>query len=154
MADRTARQPASHSHCSILRFAPALNEPLRNNYDFIRSIRRESAGSNLFQAWKRVPIANTLCYRSRVATKFDRQNSRTVQGCFKDLFMIFKDVKTLRKRCVAALIRAIGAQCTSITLRAKSKDFKDDFQNSRTFQGYSKILNKIQGPFKDFKDWH
>ncbi len=64
--------------------------------------------------------------------------------------MIFKDVKTFRKCSVAALIRAIGAQC--ITLRAKFKDFKDNFQNSRTFQGYSKILNKIQGPFKNFKD--
>ncbi len=33
-------------------------------------------------------------------------------------------------------------------------DFKGVFQNSRTFQGYSKIQNKIQGPFKDFKDRH
>ncbi len=66
--------------------------------------------------------------------------------------MIFKDVGTLRKCRVAAPIRAICAQC--ITLRAKFKDFKDDFQNSRTFQGYSKILNKIQGHFKDFKDRH
>ncbi len=70
----------------------------------------------------------------RVATKFHRQNARIIQGCFKDLFMIFKDVS----RC--------------ITLKVKFKDFKDDFQNSRTFQGYSKILNKIQGSFKDFKD--
>ncbi len=47
--------------------------------------------------------------QDRVATKFDRQNSRIIQGCFKDLFMIFKDVKTLRKCRVAAPIRAIGA---------------------------------------------
>ena len=66
--------------------------------------------------------------------------------------MIFKDVETLRKCCVAAPIRAIGAQ--RITSRTKFKDFKDDFQNSRTFQGYSKFLNKIQGASKDFKDQH
>ncbi len=66
---------------------------------------------------------------SRVATKFDRQNSR--QGCFKELFMIFKDVKMLRKCRVAASIREISARC--ITLRAKVKDFKDAFQNSRIF---------------------
>ncbi len=66
--------------------------------------------------------------------------------------MIFKDVKMLRKCRVAASIREISVRC--ITLRAKFKDFKDAFQNSRTFQGNSKILNKIQGPFKDFKDRH
>ncbi len=44
--------------------------------------------------------------------------------------------------------------CTMYHTEGKFKDFKDDFQNSRTFQGYSKILNKIQGPFKDFKDRH
>ncbi len=88
----------------------------------------------------------------RVATKFDRQNPRIIQGCFKDILVIFKDVKTLRKCRVAAPIRKIRAQC--ITLRAKFKDFKDDLKKSRTFQGYSKILNKIQGPFKDFKDRH
>ncbi len=66
-------------------------------------------------------------HKNRVDTKFDGQNSSIIQGCFKDLFMIFKDVKMLRKCRVAARIRAIGAQC--ITLRAKSKDFKDNFQN-------------------------
>ncbi len=66
--------------------------------------------------------------------------------------MVFKDVRTLRRCRVAAPIQKISALC--ITLRAKFKDFKDDFQNSRTFQGYSKIVNKIQGPFKDFKDRH
>ncbi len=40
----------------------------------------------------------------RVATKSDRQNSRIIQGCFKDLFMIFKDVETLRKCGVVAPI--------------------------------------------------
>ncbi len=29
------------------------------------------------------------------------------------------------------------------------KDFKDHFQNSRTFQGSSNILTEIQGLFKD-----
>ena len=81
----------------------------------------------------------------RVATKSDRQNSRIIQGCFKDLFVIFKDVKT-------APIRESSARC--IKTKAKFKDVKDVFQNSRTFQGYSKILSKIQGPFKDFKDRH
>ena len=66
--------------------------------------------------------------------------------------MIFKDVKMLRICRVAALIREISARC--ITQRAKFKNFNDDFKNSRTFQGYSKILTKIQGPFKDFKDQH
>ncbi len=57
------------------------------------------------------------------------------QGSFHD----FQGCQNVEE---AALIRAIGAQC--ITLRAKFTDFKDNFQNSRTFQGYSKILNKIQ----------
>ncbi len=35
---------------------------------------------------------------------------------------------------------------------SKFKDFKDHFQNSRTFQGSSKIATEIQGLFKDFKD--
>ncbi len=35
---------------------------------------------------------------------------------------------------------------------SKFKDFKDHFQNSRTFQGSSKIAIEIQGLFKDFKD--
>ena len=35
---------------------------------------------------------------------------------------------------------------------SKFKDFKDHFQNSRTFQGFSKIAIEIQGLFKDFKD--
>ncbi len=71
------------------------------------------------------------------------QNSRVIQGHSKDLFVIFKDAKILRKCHTAAPIRNIGVQF---------KDFKDDFQNSRTFQWSSKILTKIQGPFKDFKD--
>ena len=50
---------------------------------------------------------------------------------------------------VAAPIRQ-SVQC--ITLRAEFN--KDDFQNSRTFHGSSKILTKIQGTFKDFKDRH
>ena len=99
---------------------------------------------------KFILITDSRIYR--VATKFDRQNSRIIQGCFKDLFVIFKDVTTWRKCRVAAPIREISAQC--ITLRAKFKDFRDIFQNSRTFQGYSKILGKIQGPFKDSKDHH
>ncbi len=41
-------------------------------------------------------------------------------------------------------------QCRA--LRAKFKDFKDHFQNSRTFQGYSEIFTKLQGLFKDFND--
>ncbi len=69
---------------------------------------------------------------NRVATKFDRQNSRIIQGCLKDLLVIFKDAKTLRKCRVAAPIREISARC--ITLSAKFKDFKEVFQNSRTFQ--------------------
>ena len=64
--------------------------------------------------------------------------------------MLFKDVKALRKCRVAAPIQQISVR--HITLRVKFKDFKDGFQNSRTFQEVSKILNKIQGPFKDFKD--
>ena len=34
---------------------------------------------------------------SRVTTKFPRQNSRKIQGYFKDLCMIFKDVKSRQK---------------------------------------------------------
>ncbi len=41
-----------------------------------------------------------------------------------------------------------------IALSTELKDFKDHFQNSRTFQGSSRIFTKIQGLFKDFKDWH
>ncbi len=33
---------------------------------------------------------------SRLTTKFPRRNSRIIQGCFKDLYMIFKDVKIQR----------------------------------------------------------
>ena len=39
-------------------------------------------------------------------------------------------------------------------LSTEFKDFKDQFQNSRTFQGSFKIFTKIQGLFKDFKDQH
>ena len=35
---------------------------------------------------------------------------------------------------------------------SKFKDFKDHFQNSRTFQGSSKIATEIQALFKDFND--
>ena len=35
----------------------------------------------------------------RVTTKFQRQNSRIIQGYFKDLSMIFKDLKTKWKQC-------------------------------------------------------
>ncbi len=109
--------------------------------------------SSLFEMTSSIPRkVNPNSFYTRVATKFDRQNSRIIQGCFKDLFVIFKDVKTSRKCRVAAPILEINAPC--ITLRAKFKDFKDVFQNSRTFQGYSEILSKIQGPFKDFKDRH
>ena len=41
---------------------------------------------------------------SRVATKFGRQNSSIIQGFFKDIFVIFKDVKMARKCRVAAPI--------------------------------------------------
>ncbi len=41
-----------------------------------------------------------------------------------------------------------------IGLSAEFKDFKYHFQNSRTFQGSSKMFTKIQGLFKDFKDQH
>ena len=67
--------------------------------------------------------------------KFNRQNSRIIQGFFKDLFLIFKDMKKMRKCCVAAPVREISLRC--ITLWAEFKDFKDDCQNSRTFQEYS-----------------
>ena len=87
----------------------------------------------------------------RVATKFRRQNSRIFQGCFKGRSMIFKDVKMLRRCRVVVLIWGISVRC--ITLRAEFKDFKDGFQNSRTFKGSTKILTKIQGPFKEFKDF-
>ncbi len=46
----------------------------------------------------------------------------------------------------------MSMQC--ITLNKEFKDFKDHFQNSRTFQGSSKTLLEIQGLFKDFKDQH
>ncbi len=47
-------------------------------------------------------------------------------------------------------IQRINMRC--IVISAEFKNFKDHFQNSRTFQGYSKIFTKIQGLFKDFKD--
>ncbi len=86
----------------------------------------------------------TLC---RVATKFYRRNSRIIQGYFKDLFAIFKDVQTHMKCCVAAPIRRFSVRCTALS--TKFKDFKDRFRNSRTFQGSSNIFTKIQGCFKD-----
>ena len=39
-------------------------------------------------------------------------------------------------------------------LSTEFKDFKNYFQNSRTFQGTYKVSTKIQGLFKDFKDLH
>ena len=75
----------------------------------------------------------------RVATKLDRQNSRIIQGGFKDLFVIFKDVKTLRKCHVAVSIREISARC--IMLRAKFKDFKDVLQK---FKDFSRIFQNSE----------
>ena len=53
---------------------------------------------------------------------------------------------------VAALFRRISMPF--IALNTEFKDFKDHFQNPRTFQGSSRIFTKIQGLFKDFKDRH
>ena len=64
-------------------------------------------------------------------TGLPRNSIDKIQGCFKDLFMIFKDVKMFRKCRVAASIREISAQF--ITLRAKFKDFKDAFQKFKEF---------------------
>ena len=46
----------------------------------------------------------------------------------------------------------LGKSMQAIILYSKFKDFKDHFQNSRTFQVSSKIVIEIQGYFKDFKD--
>ncbi len=40
------------------------------------------------------------------------------------------------------------------TQNEEFKDFKDHFQNSRIYQGSSKILIEIQTLVKDFKDRH
>ena len=88
---------------------------------------------------------------SRVAMKFHRQNSRIIQGYIKDLFAFSKgcsnSVQVMWKcRAVAPILR-ISMSC--IVLNAEFKDFKDHFQNSRTFQVSSRISLK----FKDFKDF-
>ncbi len=63
---------------------------------------------------------------------------------------MFKLDQTHMKCRAAAPIRRMSI--LHITLSTKFKDFKDHFQNSRTFQGFSKIVTKNQGHFKDFKD--
>ena len=56
-------------------------------------------------------------------------------------------LKRVWECCVVAPNQEISIRC--ITLSEEFKDFKDDFQNSWTFQGHSKIFPRIQGPFND-----
>ncbi len=50
------------------------------------------------------PAALTLFHLNRVTTKFPQQNSRMIQGYFKDLSMIFKDVK-IRQKTLNSMVR-------------------------------------------------
>ena len=44
--------------------------------------------------YRKIPVVYRINYRhNRVATKFNGQNSRIIQGRVKDIFVIFKDVK-------------------------------------------------------------
>ena len=65
--------------------------------------------------------------KNRVATKFDRQNSRIIQGCFKDIFVIFNtDIPNFKiKLKDLSRISRIGI---------KFKDFKDFFKDVATLK--------------------
>ena len=89
-----------------------------------------------------------------------------MQGCheilptkFKDILRIFSWFSRIFKLGPTHVKLPHSGADSRISMRCNAlntgfKDFKDHFQNSRTFQGSSKMFTKIQGLFKDFMDRH